>query len=258
MHALDQVSRATRDPRFNAWARELADVAHRSFRVEGGRGMVWKMSIDLSRPLVPSMGHHDPLDGLLTCVQLQTTAARLSGAPREPDLAQAVADFTALAQGRDWATADPLGVGCLLIDACRVAQLSSEGAFAGGDLLGTLLAAALAGLSQVARQGVWTQPASQRLAFRELGLAIGLCALEPIEKQVRAESGRFSDAAGVLRRIEALKREVALGSQIAAFWRAPEHRRTDIWQEHRDIDEVMLATCLAPDGLLLRPPVRPT
>ena len=32
------------------------------------------MSIDLSRPLVPSMGQHDPLDGLITYSQLQSHA----------------------------------------------------------------------------------------------------------------------------------------------------------------------------------------
>ncbi len=28
--------------------------------------MYWKMSIDLTRPLVSSMGQHDPLDGFIT------------------------------------------------------------------------------------------------------------------------------------------------------------------------------------------------
>ena len=38
MHALDQVSAATRDPRLNVWARELGDVAHAAFaRSAGGR-----------------------------------------------------------------------------------------------------------------------------------------------------------------------------------------------------------------------------
>ena len=104
MHALDQVSRATRDARFNTWARELAEAAHRSFTGEphghGAPRMVWKMSIDLSRPLVPSMGQHDPLDGLITCLQLQATACALPGAPREPDLAAVQTDFATLIERR--------------------------------------------------------------------------------------------------------------------------------------------------------------
>ena len=42
--------------------------------------MYWKLSIDLSRPLVASMGQHDPLDGLVTCAQLEATA-RAGAAP---------------------------------------------------------------------------------------------------------------------------------------------------------------------------------
>src|SRR5918992_716353 len=70
MHALDQVARATREARFNLWARELAEVAYRAFTYVpangSGRRMSWKMSVDLTRPLVPSMGLHDPLDGYVT------------------------------------------------------------------------------------------------------------------------------------------------------------------------------------------------
>ena len=68
MHALDQVARATGQTRFNVWARELADVAYRGFQQPSPRGgpppLAWKMSIDLRRPLVPSMGQHDPLEWL--------------------------------------------------------------------------------------------------------------------------------------------------------------------------------------------------
>jgi len=39
-------------------------------------------------------------------------------------------------------------------------------------------------------------------------------------------------------------------TRIEAFWLVPEHRTTGTWLEHSDIDDVMLATSLAPDGLL--------
>jgi hypothetical protein len=109
MHALDQLSTATGDPRFNLWARELGEVAHAAFaNAAGGRAgrrMVWKMSTDLSRPLVASMGQHDPLDGLITCVQLETTAALLSSAAQGPDLQRAVADEPRLEDRRVRVTA---------------------------------------------------------------------------------------------------------------------------------------------------------
>lgn len=81
MHALDQVVRSTVDRRCNVWARELAATAFDAFTYvlpnSGRRRMYWKMSIDLSRPLVPSMGLHDPLDGFITFRQLQTSSQRV-------------------------------------------------------------------------------------------------------------------------------------------------------------------------------------
>ena len=74
MHALDQVSRSTGDPQFNAWARELARTAQDAFTHLPSTGrkprMHWKMSIDLTRALVPSMGQHDPLEGYITVMRL--------------------------------------------------------------------------------------------------------------------------------------------------------------------------------------------
>ena len=66
MRALDQVTRAPGEPRFNSWARELAaaDQAF-AYRPAGSRKLrrYWKMSSDLTRPLVASIGQHDRLDG---------------------------------------------------------------------------------------------------------------------------------------------------------------------------------------------------
>jgi len=75
MHALNRVSRVTGDPIYNRWAAELAKTAHARFTYVPSFGarkrMYWKMSIDLNRSLVPSMGQHDPLDGYITYNQLQ-------------------------------------------------------------------------------------------------------------------------------------------------------------------------------------------
>jgi hypothetical protein len=248
MHALDQASRATRDPRFNTWARELAETAHRAFVTgpPGARRMVWKMSIDLTRALVPSMGQHDPLDGFITCLQLQATAASLPGAPGAPTLSEATSDFASMLGG-GWETADPLGIGGLLTDACRLAQLPPRPDLATGELLEALLGAALAGLSAHSRGGELSRPAAQRLAFRELGLAIGMAAASGIARCAGARSHA---------QLGALARYAPLGRVIESFWRDPAHRRNTAWTEHRDINEVMLATCLLPDGLLVLTPLR--
>jgi hypothetical protein len=40
-------------------------------------------------------------------------------------------------------------------------------------------------------------------------------------------------------------------TEIESFWRAPAHREVDTWREHEDINDVMLATSLVPNGFLL-------
>jgi hypothetical protein len=239
MHALDQVARWTGQPQFNVWARELAEVAFRTFTyvptgldglTGGGRRMSWKMSVDLSRPLVPSMGHHDPLDGYVTFRQLQATAARLDTAHVGPQLAVEAAELAAMIPD-DLATSDPLGLGGLLTDAWRVEQLARDGAISDRSLLDRLLDDAELGLRSL-RPGDFRRTAANRLAFRELGLAIGLAAVPLI-------------GAG-----ERLSRFVSLRDQIEAFWLDPDNRATPTWLEHRHINEVMLATILVPDGYL--------
>lgn len=244
MHALDQVARWTSQGKFNIWARELAATAHRAFayvptgEATGERRMYWKMSVDLSRPLVPSMGHHDPLDGYITCLQLQATAAELGVANEGPALAYEHADFAAMIPS-DLSTADPLGIGGLLTDAWRVQQLLDVDAIGGRALRDRLLDAALVGLARYDAGDEWTAPASQRLAFRELGLAIGLAAIP-----------RIGAAGGTTPQVELLAPFFRLRSEIEGFWLHPDHRRTASWLEHDDINEVMLATSLVPSSYL--------
>jgi len=254
MHALDQTTRATGQPLFNAWARELARAAHRAFvyATPGGKRMYWKMSIDLSRPQVPSMGHHDPLDGFVTCMQLDATAAGLPGAPAEPSLADAAADFAAMLDPRQLATGDPLGLGGLLTDAYRVDQLMRQGSWSAGDgLLDALLAAALVGLRHYVTQPDLRAPADRRLAFRELGLAIGLAAVRMMEEAASREPARFPGSAEARARLEQLARYAPVAAEIESFWLRGEHRRTRTWVDHQGINDVMLATTLVPEGYLV-------
>ena len=259
MHALDQMTRATGQPIFNAWARELAEVAHRAFtyvpRRGAGRRMHWKMSIDLSRPLVASMGHHDPLDGCVTCAQLDMTA-RATGAPAPgPHLAGATADFAAMIEPKALATADPLGLGGLLVDALRVEQLIQEGAPAqGSDLLAALLEAALVGLTHYLQGAELRSPADRRLAFREFGLSIGLAAVGLMDRRARRATAQFAHGSELAQRLASLMRYLPVRTEIESFWLQPEHRRTQSWREHEDINDVMLATSLAPEGFLLIEP----
>jgi hypothetical protein len=254
MHALDQAAAGLGRPQLNRWARELLQTAHRGFVHRGpGRGeprMFWKMSIDLSRPLVASMGHHDPLDGWLTGVQLQTSADRLAESTSGPALTDAISDFTRMATHRDLSTTDPLGLGGLLTDAYRARQLLQRGAELEPGLVPRLLSAVARGLTGYLRLAELRAPATHRLAFRELGLAIGFSALALLAKDLRA----VPDAPGrdeLTAAIEPLSGYVALGAQIRAFWSEPEHQSTRSWTQHRDINDVMLATLLVPEGFLV-------
>ena len=200
MHALHQVSRATSEERFEQWARELAEAAERAF-VKDGR-MVWKMSVDLSRPLVASMGQHDPLDGYVSCLEI--------GAP--------AAAYQRMLAGVELVTSDPLGIGGLLDDALRMERLKLDPS--------GVLAAARDGLQHVSLR----DPPWQRLAFRELGLAIGLHAAERLA--IPGEIARF----------------IPLAEEIEAFWLR--HAGDSGWSDHQDINDVMLATSFAPAGWL--------
>ncbi len=258
MHALDLTARATQEPRLNRWARELAAAAYEAFSYlspgTGQRRMVWKMSIDLSRPLVASMGQHDALDGLITCAQLQDTAARLAAAGDGPDLDEELAAFASMADASELATADPLGIGGMLMDACRLQQLSGRVVRPDAALVPALLAAAHTGLDHYARQGELHQPASRRLAFRELGLAIGLRAVSLMRAQLEAGDVSGPRPRELSARLDALLPFVRLRPLIDAFWLEPEHQRADSWATHRDINEVMLAASLVPEGCLVLGP----
>jgi hypothetical protein len=254
MQALDQATRATARPQFTRWARELAATAYPAFSYSpsagGPRRMYWKMSIDLSRPLVASMGQHDSLDAYVTCLQLRSTAAGMPAAAGIPDLEDETRQFRAMLEHGDWLTDDPLGLGGLLVDAWRLEQMRRQGAPVDEPLVEALLAAALAGLPYYTGSGELQRPAGYRLAFRELGLAIGLQAAADMWQAAGANTARASASPGVSARLHALMPYVAIGEELVAFWRDPAQRRAGSWSEHRDINEVMLATSLAPQGFL--------
>ena len=260
MQALDQVTRATGQPQFNRWARELADSAYRAFSYRpfaaaGQPRLYWKMSIDLSRPLVSSMGQHDALDGYITALQLAATATGLPDPLADPDLDTAKREFADMMKGGDWASADPLGIGGLLMDAHRVQQLIQQGVAADQRLLERLLTASLTGLQVYANGRETELPAGQRLAFRELGLAIGLQAVARMWQTLENRPAGVSARPVIRTRLQALMQFVPLADNLVTFWRDPAHQAAPSWAEHRDINEVMLATGLAPDGFLtLLPP----
>jgi hypothetical protein len=75
MQTLNNTSNITMDKKYVNRAMELAKTAHKKFTYLPNHGirkrMYWKMSIDLNRALVHSMGQHDPLDGYVTYCEIQ-------------------------------------------------------------------------------------------------------------------------------------------------------------------------------------------
>lgn len=254
MHALNRMSRVTGKPVYYMWAMELAKASHARFTYLPSRGtvkrMYWKMSIDLSRPLVPSMGQHDPLDGLITYRQLQTTAKKDGESAGGEDLGSELADMAQICSGMTWDTDDPLGIGGLLSDACRAAQLSTTLSPGESALLVNLLESSLRGLGHFVQGATLMSPPGERLAFRELGLSIGLRAVPRLQDVVERHSGPLSKAHPAQIKIKSLGRFLPLSEGIEGFWLDPASRENETWKAHREINMVMLATSLAPDTFL--------
>jgi hypothetical protein len=255
MHALNLVSRATGDPDYRIQAIELARAAHAAFTylpVHGrDKRMYWKMSIDLSRPLVLSMGQHDPLDGYVTFQELRTAAAGSSEMPGRQILAEEISDLSRICRGMSWVTGDPLGTGGLLVDALRILRLMrAENSFGISGMLDPVLRAARHGLVAFSTNGTLGYPAGYRLAFRELGLSIGLAGIETMQELAGEIPDRSGGTDPVKNLVEMLVTFVPVREQIERFWMDPVSQGACTWTDHREINSVMLATSLAPDTFL--------
>lgn len=239
MRTLHQMAQVTGEDRYEQWAIELAACAHDAFTYEvspgGSKRMMWKMSIDLSRPLVTSMGQHDPLDGLVTYLELQT--AGKVAEEYKADLTRAIAETTQMGERASWATDDPLGIGGLLDTATRLASLVFEHQVERHRLLQQLLVEADESLQAFARSPQLGYPAERRLAFRELGLTIGCHGLPYLKNLVEQDV----ELAAL---VDNLLKYLPIAEQIQVFWAEPVHRQSSTWREHSDINMVMLATCL--------------
>ena len=256
--ARDRASRC-----FNRWARELAEVGasrlHRTSR-RGGRGAwCWKMSIDLSRPLVASMGQHDPLDGLITCVQLQSDRrARCACASSGPSLAEERDGLRGDDRGRRRShrrsarprrparrrvprrAADP--------PRARGSERSARPAARGGARrAGALRAPERPGRGRPRRGSRSASSAS----------SVGLHALERLSRlgHQRARGPHARPSREEARLLEALRPPSRWARRSTRSGSNPENRAAGAWAEHEDLNAVTLATSLCPEGFLEIPPV---
>ena len=248
MHALCQAAFLVGDA--SKWAVELGSVAFHGFARRSGSGQVvgvyWKMSTDLSRPLVPSSGLHDALDGSITFREVLHAGAK-SPDIRATDLDEAIESLSVVCQQRDWTTDDPLGLGGLLFDACRLCQLIGEQRLGDAHLLEQIMDGCRQGLRALLAGGHLNLPPLHRLAFRELGLAIGLRALPVIASITKS---RIGSKPGLQRAIELLLPYQSLAGDIILVWLPYAQHPDKNWRAHQDINDVMLATALIPDLFL--------
>ncbi len=251
MHALLCMSLATREQRYHRWAIELASAAYHKFSYQphpqAAKRLYWKMSTDLSYPLVSSSGQHDPLEGLLIYCELEALRQ-----PDFPSLNNEIQELSKMCRGRKWFTLDPLGIGALLEYCYRGAQLLVRDALPDASLLWEVMNAAVSSLDAISYHD-WSGPARLRLAFRELGLAIGVQAIRelivftpqhPLLHQLfRAQVNALSEIVNKFPKLE-------------RFWLNLNHQKNTTWTEYADINSVMLVTALLPHSYLdgLTPP----
>ena len=252
MHALALAAEMSDDQKYLIWAAELAKTAHRAFTYRDANGelrMYWKMSIDLSRPLVPSMGQHDPLDGLVTYSTLQRLLQKCK--IKDWTLVNEISDFRGMCLVLNPTTDDPLGLGGLLSDSFFLSSLIAE-EFNKEDeaLLERMLTGSARGMASFLSAPTLHYPAAYRLAFRELGLSIGLHGLEKAAGVIDRNGEHFSRYPSLRELLDINKKFVPVGEAIELFWMDEENRKAPTWTEHLNINSVMLATALLPDGYL--------
>jgi hypothetical protein len=251
MQALNQTTEVTGDTSYIHWAIELAQAAHAAFtyRTAPDRSprMYWKMSIDLSRPLVTSMGHLDPLDALVTYQCLCSTAVHRGYSAATLELGTEVVQAAEMCAGKRWITHDALGIGGLLHCACILAG-AQDGERQQDELLQTLLEDAVDSLEWWWTSHPLHEPAASRLAFRELGLAIGLHDVRRMLARIvhaRSSTGIHFDATA----LHELERYLPLIEAIEQFWLIPVHQQLEAWTAHGNINSIMLATSLLRESI---------
>lgn len=219
--ALLKARLATNDRRYGMWAGELAG-AFEHFLERGPRPLrlFWKMSIDLSRPLVESMGMHDPLDALMALYSVEAIVPEAAG-----ELRRLKVDLERLCDRRNWVTTDPLGIGGLLLHFSRAAELASRGCRMSDAVRPeTLLRVSVRSLDRYVMTFHPRLPAAQRLAFRECGLSLGL--------RVAADLG------------DDLVQRQEIADDIETFWCDSSNRFSPSWKDYENINAVTLAASL--------------
>ncbi|GKZ32125.1 hypothetical protein AbraIFM66950_001284 [Aspergillus brasiliensis] len=247
MYALNRMSVASKEGKWNALAVELGQAIHPKFFIKGVDGrrldrMVWKMDTELERVLVGSEGNLDPVDGFV--VFRLVRAYEIAHGGGNGVLEDEIEDYRRVMQrkGRQRVSDDLLDLGMGLWTAHLVEGDEEEWA-------GELLERAVERVYDLFENKRYLERDPRyRLAFREFGAAMGIrCVAEQqAEKDTAVDLKVYAD-------------------RIVDFW-APymAGEEEDDLEDLRPITQVMYAAALFPgafcrgffDNEPVVPPVR--
>ena len=209
MFALNRLSKATNDSSYNDRAIAMAKAIHPHFFVnkESERPrMVWKISMDRKRVLVPSQGNLDPLDGLVVFRKLQAASS-------DPSILQEeISDYRKVIElkGRHFVSSDTLDLGMTLWTSHWLEE--NEPYFE------DLIKQAERQVHELFDKDYMSISTHRRLAFREYGTCLGIGCMKAPDKKLQAYRDSItetwekhrSSTPGDLRAISEVMRAAAL------------------------------------------------
>ena len=102
-----------------------------------------------------------------------------------------------------------------------------------------------------ALEDVLHYPAEYRLTFRELGLSIGLQTVEKMMMMIKEHPVDFPQQQSLISQLTEFSPHLPLQKNIENFWQTTTNQKGKTWTEHIDINSVLLATSMEPDGYLI-------
>ncbi len=230
IHALLQAGVESGEKKYTFWAAELL-LASDKFIYSSGIGprMYWKMTTDLSRPLVSGMGGHDPLEGLICAVAVKEAIPE-----KAVDLDSITLKFYSMCENQHWATTDSLGIGGLLLNTLKAVNMEETKDFPPSSKPKRLLEESIESLENYQNLKETGYAASRRLAFRECGLSLGFRSLYGAKEELRSK--------GLA--VDKLEEYLYLAREIEEFWKEPSNQLVPTWIDHLNINTVSLAASL--------------
>ena len=201
--------------------------------------------------------HHDRLDlsdtycTMAKDMRLKLAISTDAHSTTDLDLTAEIADAMRMGKNINFFTDDPLGIGGLLSDTCTLTQLIISSNLPLDEMLLELLYNSKAGLDSFVPTDTLQNPSEHRLAFRELGLSIGLRAIEKIQMLIKEHPENFANSKLLDSQLASFLKYLDISEAIEKFWLEPKNQKSSTWREHLDINSVMLATSLAPEGYLM-------